>query len=234
MLWDTQPEDPTGIEPAFAVDTSLALSPAVYLSGGYRFERQEETFTPIRNPVHHHSGELNIGVNFSFIDAYPFRDSSMRTYGKVAFLTDKNIIYEGLQELNIGLLTIDRPYITIKLLANFLMQDSKFAVEKSYYAPRGVLVAGGGLMGSSWFNIGDESALGITLRASGAFYGDHMFTPAEAVSRAQMDFEGNIEYVKGEAVYFTGAQFSATYPLDYWSFLVKMGFTARLPRLLAP
>jgi hypothetical protein len=88
-------------------------------------------------------------------------------------------------------------------------------------------------MGSSWFNIGEESALGITLRASGAFYGDHMFTPSES-ARAQMDFEGNLEYVKGEAVIFMGAQYSTTYPLDYWSFLVRMGFTTRLSRLLAP
>jgi tetratricopeptide (TPR) repeat protein len=233
VLWDSQLADPTGIEPAFAMDTSLALGSAVYLSGGYRFERQEVTFTPTRNPVYHHSGELSIGVNLSFIDAYPFRDSSMRTYGKVAFLTDSNIIYEGLQELNIGLLTIDKPYITLKLLVNFLMQDSKFEEEKDYYTPRGVLVAGGGLMGSSWFNIGEESALGITLRASGAFYGDHMFTPSES-ARAQMDFEGNLEYVKGEAVIFMGAQYSTTYPLDYWSFLVRMGFTTRLSRLLAP
>ena len=165
----------------------------------------------------------------------------MRTYGKAAFLTDKNIIYEGLQEINIGLLTIDKPYITLKLLVNFLLQDSKFEEEKDYYTPRGVLVAGGGLMGSSWFNIGDDSALGLSLRASGAFFGVHMFTPAESVSRVQMDFEGNLEYVKGEAVYFAGAQFSATdkppikvKSLDYWSFFVKMGFATRIPRLLAP
>ena len=238
----------TRIEPILALPASLTLGDYLYLGGQLHYRRQEETFSPERAAVNVLSGELSLNTNLSFIEIYPFRSSSMRTYGKVAGSTDGNWLFEGLQELTFGLLAVEEPYARLSLTARALFQDSVLDVGDDYYSPQGVLVAGGGVLGSLWLPVGEENGLGLSLRLSGAYFGEELFdigapTAGSPVHRAQLEGELGVEYSRGEAVYFLSAQLLATYrftqPIpttawDYWLAAVRMGFNARLPRLLAP
>ena len=98
------------LEPHFSLEVSFGLGPYVHLNGSYQYGMKEETFVPQRELVSRHSGELNVNTALSFIKAYPFRDSSMRTYGQIEFLSDENFLYTLAQELNIGLFTMQEPY----------------------------------------------------------------------------------------------------------------------------
>ncbi|GAH57607.1 unnamed protein product, partial [marine sediment metagenome] len=158
------------LAPHFSLEVSFSLGPYVHLDGSYQYGMEEETFVPQRELVSRHSGELNVNTALSFIKAYPFRDSSMRTYGQIEFLSDKNFLYTLAQELNICLFTQQEPYLQLILLGNFIFQNSAFKQEYQYYTPMEVLVATAGLMFSSWIGIGEESSLNLGFRAAGGSF----------------------------------------------------------------
>ena len=219
---------------------SIGLGPYISANGAYRFGRQKETFAPGRTAIYAHSGELELSTSLSFIKAEPFKSTSLRTYGGVDFLTDGNIMFTGVQDIVMRILKLKEADFTLSLLGNFQFQNCS-QEEQIYYTPMGVLVLGGGLAASSWINMGEESGLGFYLRGSAASFLEKIFT--SMIERVQVEVEGNINFSKGETVYTLGALFTTTYkysppapanPWDYWSFYISLGYSANLPKLLAP
>ena len=118
----------------------------------------------------------------------------------------------------------------------------------------GYIGSRGGIMGSTWIGVGEGKALGISLRAAAGAYLENVI-PSEdesvrSVGRLKLDFEGNIQLSRGHTGFYAGILFSTTYRFpspdtdalpdptenswDYWSIFLKLGYTTRLPRLLAP
>ena len=207
-----------------------------------------ETLAPGRNAVWSHTGELGVTTIFSFLPLYPLRDSSTRFYGKAESLDDGNLVYSLAQELTVALYRIKEPETTFALVGTAYWEDStdpddlNYAVAPadewtSYFRPDEALSVDGGLRISSWIPVGDGVVLGITARGSGGLQIEQLTT--SPVRRAKVDGELDIELGLGESSLSVGAHAGRTYGIsgggdDYWSVSLRLGFTARLPRLLAP
>jgi len=237
--------------PQAALKASAHLGPFLDLTGGYAYGPKEETFDPQRTLRYLHSGEMNLNTDLSFIKAWPFEDSSLRTYGKLEYLPeDPNWIGTAVQEAYLGVL--DKPGLKLDLLGNLVFQHAG-SFQHEYYTPIGVLVAGGGLRASSWINLAEGTALSVSLRASGASYREKLLSagafvksPVEdPIKRLQLEGEANLSLIKGEATYSVRVLANSTWcywkqnqPVDwdrdYWSLYLSLGYSARMPRLLAP
>ncbi|HUX12697.1 MAG TPA: tetratricopeptide repeat protein [Spirochaetia bacterium] len=234
-----------GVWPVGEIDASVSLGQFLYLSGTYTFARQPETFVPGRPVIYAHTGEANLTTDLGFVGGYPFNLSSLRTYGQVNLLTDGNIMITGVQEVNLGLMNLDKPVTQFSLLGSFQIQNSRNYEPTNYYTPIGVLLAGGGFQGSIWLPAGQDS-VGVSLRALASSYLEHVFTPSSLIKRLQLDGEARVEYDRGNAALYLDFQFSTTYrydppppdpaqgPWDYWLFTVSVGYGAQLPKLLVP
>ncbi len=229
--------------PTFAVDATFGLGDFVLLSGGYSFGINKDTVADGRHNLVNHIGELGVTVNFGFVDAWPLRDSSSRTYGKAQYISDGNLIYEVLQEFQIGLLKSQTPEALVALLITGVFQDSLQEEDQNYWAPQEILSVDGGLLGSVYFPVGEEKTLGLSLRVSGGIYMERLFEGAE--NRFRLSSAGNFELNYGDATYYLGVDFSSNTRsteqagtggsfFDYWSLFVTLGYASRLPRLLAP
>lgn len=234
------------VSPVLQLDASVGIGQYLYLSGTYRYDRQQETFVPGRPAIYEHTGELALNTNLGFVGGYPFNISSLRTYGEVNLLGDGNLMVNAVQEVNLGLLSLDKPSTQLSLLGSFQFQNSARYESVNYYTPIGVLLAGGGFQGSIWLPAAGADTVGISLRALASSYLEHLFTPADLIKRLQIDSEARFEYDRGNAALYLDLQFSTTYrydppppdpaqgPWDYWSFTVSLGYGAQLPKLLAP
>jgi tetratricopeptide (TPR) repeat protein len=237
-----------GAEPGAGLDFGLALGQYLYLNGGYSWGRQEETLSPGRSRIFSHKADLNLSTSLSFIKAYPFRYSALRTYGKAEYLstlqfTEENYMYTLAQEMTIGVLRKEEPYVELNLLGNFIYEDSGRPESDDYYTPIGVMVAGGGLSTSAWIPLGESTTLNLGLRGLVGWYGEKIRTSVE-IRRIQLEVEGTLGFSKGEAYYYLRPVFTTTYKYeeaggetsdwDYWSLAVLLGFTTNLPQLLAP
>ncbi|MEE9309297.1 MAG: tetratricopeptide repeat protein, partial [Spirochaetia bacterium] len=69
--------------PRGGVEFGWALGQYLYLNGGLSWGWKTETDFPQTSEFYSEAAELNISTALSFIKTYPFRYSSMRTYGKV-------------------------------------------------------------------------------------------------------------------------------------------------------
>lgn len=215
------------VEPHLGMEVKLNPNPYLFFTGVYSFERQPETIAPQRPRILSHSGELDITTMLAFIKHPLFRDSSLRTYARIEALTDSNLLTTFSQSFYLGLLDLEKPAINLKLSANILYQDSRQDEELYYYSPQQVILATGGVLLSSYHTISEHSGLGLSFRAAGGSYMEELSS-----ATFQMDLEANINYYRGESAYTLGSAFSAT--RDYWSLVLRVGYSAKLPRLLAP
>ncbi len=213
----------------------------ISVSVKYIYERLKETFIPYRNPVFVHSGELNANFNIPFPGLPDFNGISLRTYAKGAFLSDRNIIGTGVMDVSAGFHLADSPWSTLNLLGTVSFEHSLSKAGLSanystlnYYAPNGVLVAKGGVSGSSWIGIGDGDVIGLSMRVAAGAYINTIFDTAD--TNFYMDGDFRCEFGKGTSSYFISVYGSAsiTQPFDpeYWSVFVQLGYNAKLPDLL--
>jgi tetratricopeptide (TPR) repeat protein len=233
-----------GVEPFARIDAALKLGSFVTFEGDYYIGRELETFDPEKQPLPKQTIEATLNTSLGFVRTYPFRDSSLRTYGKVELLGDGNVILSGAQEISLGLLRLKKPSTALSLPLYIIFEHSQLPEDSNYFAPRGVLVLGGGLTASTWLDTGEESAVGLSLRANAASFQEEILSPADTVSRIQMEFEGGLEFSKREAFFSLAAVFNTTYryappppsgnPWDFWSLFVRLGYSTSLPRYLAP
>ena len=106
----------------------------------------------------------------------------------------------------------------------------------AYYAPDGVLSAKGGLTGATWIGLGNDYVLGLSLRLDGGVYATELLSGAAPPAQLTAEAEGRVEISRGEGTYYLSALYSGTFSdtsVSYWSGRLRIGYTARLPRLLA-
>jgi tetratricopeptide (TPR) repeat protein len=230
--------------PHAGLDFGWALGQYLYLNGGLAWGWKSETDSLDTFTFYSEAAELSINTALSFIKAYPFRYSSMRSYGKVEHVSrwpgfdftgsDSNWIYEAAQELILGILRIDEPYVELNLVGNFTYQNSESAAV--YYTPQGEMAANGGLSGSAWIPVGKASTFNASLRAvAGMSWED--FGSALETSEAEFEVEANLGLSKGDAYYYLRTVYSGPFQYDsgdYRSLYIGLGFSSQLPRLLAP
>jgi Flp pilus assembly protein TadD len=232
-------------EPYGKLDASLGFTKALYLTTSLRGGRYLATFDALRTAVYDASGEANLSTSLSFIDAWPLHDMSLRTYGRADYLVDgsfhyQNLLYTAGQEVTITLLKGGNPYSLLTFTPGITWQDSTRAEPSLYYAPRGVLVAGGSIMGSTWIGVGDGSVLGLSARGFLGSYQEHLREPASTLSRAKLEAQLDANLTRGSSTWGITAMATATYnpsladPWDYWSSFVKVSYTTQLAEVLAP
>jgi tetratricopeptide (TPR) repeat protein len=234
--------------PHAGLDFGWALGQYVYLNGGLSWGWKNETDYPDHSTFYSDAAELNIGTSLSFIKAYPFRYSSMRTYGKVEnvsqnlgfdFGTGSNRIYSAAQELILGIVRVEEPYVELNLLGNFVYEASDTnapthipdAPNGYYYTPIGVMVATGGLSGSAWIPVGETSSFNIGLRGI-VGKGWENFNSAAETSDLTFEVEATLGLSKGDAYYYLRSAYHDSG--DYFSLYIGLGFSSQLPSLLAP
>jgi len=237
------------VAPLAGLDFAAALGSYVYLEGGYRFRRQEDSLAPgLGLPLlYSHLGEANINASLAFIKAYPFRNSSARTYGSVELITEglasRNLLYSVAEELTVGLLRRKEPTIDLSLIGNVVFEGATREEPVAYYAPQGVLLATGGVSASAWLGVSENSVFHLGLRGAAGSYQEGLLTDTPA-RKVQLEGQVDLGFSRGEATYYLQGTFSSTYEYartggtpagwDYWSLYVTLGFSTSMPRLLAP
>jgi hypothetical protein len=231
-------------EPYAKLDLTLGALNALFFNATLRWGRQPETWDPLRTPFYDASGEANLTTLLSFIDAWPLRDTSLRTYGRIDVLHDRSFAYENLmytllQEVTVNVLKGGSPYGVLGVTGSAVFQSSAKDETYNYYAPPDVLMLGGSLTGSMWIGVGQGDVLGLSLRAYGGTFQERVLGPAPTF-RVKAEGQADISFSHGNGTFTLTMLGNATYnpsiasPWDYWSGFVRMGYTTGLPRLLAP
>jgi hypothetical protein len=226
------------VEPYGQLDMSVVLPGVLFLSSGMRVGRYPETFDPLRTAVYDASAELNVSLPLSFIDVYPFRDTTLRTYGKIDILADGGLAFlngigTAAEEITIHIVKGGNPYSLVTLIGNAIYQDSYTYEPYLYYTPISDLTLGGSLMGSTWIGVGGGSVLGVSLRGFAGAYQQQARTPSPVF---YWKFEGelNLNLDQGNSSYTLSAFFNTTLPFSYWSLMVRLGYSVKTPVILAP
>lgn len=233
------------VDPVGRLEASVGLGNTVFVSTTMRWGRQPETLDPIRDArIYDASAEANLTTRFSFIDAWPFRDTSLRAYGKIDLLHTGAFAWENLLSTAVGELTVHvlkggNPYSLLTVIGSVTYQASQTPESYAYYAPSEVFMAGGNLAGSTWIGLAGGSVLGLSLRAYGGTYQEKLLATGSFVPRIKAEGEANVSLVKGNATWTLTALATTTYNTasalwDYWSAFVRLGFTTRMPEILAP
>ena len=237
-------------DPYARVDATFSAGQFVYFTGEYFYGREAETFVPGRPALYEQIANASVSTNLGFINSYPFKNSSLRTYGEVDFVdggsgTPSNVMTNLEQDITLGLLALDNPYVRLSLVGTVQYQNSLNSIPVYYYSPIGVLLAGGGIQAAATLPVGSDS-MAFSLNGRLSSYQDHLTDPANLVQRLQVDSEGRVEYDRGNMALWLDAQLSTTYRYssaqpdpttntwDFWSFTVSLGFTVQMPKLLQP
>ncbi|HUX51950.1 MAG TPA: hypothetical protein VMW73_14240, partial [Spirochaetia bacterium] len=237
-------------DPYARLDATFSAGQFVYLTGEYFYGREQETFVPGRPALYEHIANASISTNLGFINSYPFKNSSLRTYGEVDFVngapgTPDNIMTNLEQDVTLGLLAFDNPYVRLSLVGTVQYQNSLNSVPVYYYTPIGVLLAGGGFQAAATLPVGADS-MAFSLSGKLSSNQDHLTDPANLIQRLQVDSEARVEYDRGNMALWLDAQLSTTYRYnsaqpdpttntwDFWSFTVSLGFTVQMQKLLQP
>ncbi|UCF96783.1 MAG: tetratricopeptide repeat protein [Spirochaetaceae bacterium] len=228
--------------PHAGMDFGWALGRYLYLNGGLVWGWKNETDLPDSSRFYSEEVELNLNTSLSFIKAYPFRYSSMRTYGKVEHISPwpgfgfdasvSNWFYSAAQELILGILRIDEPYVELNLLGSFVFESTDNPGQAEYYSPDRDMAASGGFSASTWIPVGEASSFNVGARAMAG-----MSWEAGSVEEAKLEVEGNIGLSRGDAYYYLRTAYSGPFQYDsgdYRSLYIGLGFSSHLPRLLAP
>jgi Flp pilus assembly protein TadD len=232
------------VQPYARLDSSLGAWNLLFLSGALRWGPQAETLDPARGTVlYDASAEANLNSSLSTVDVPVVRDTLLRTYAKVdlvhtSALGYQNFMYTALQEVTVNVLKGGSPYSVLALTGSVIYQNSLFYEPYLYYAPDGIFVAGGSIAGSTWLGIGGGSVLGLSLRAFGGYYLELAFQPG-TIHRFKGEVEANASVASGNGTWNLTFLGNGTWNFDapswdYWSMFVRLGYTLKLPDLLAP
>ncbi len=237
-------------EPYAKLDAVLGLWNALFLTTTLRWGRQPETLDPVREAtiggkIYDASAEANLTTQLSFIDAWPLRDTTLRAYGKIDLLHDQGFGFENFLSTAVGELTVHllkggTPYSLLTLIGNVTYQHSDVPEPYAYYAPSEIFSAGGSLMGSTWIGMGGGRVLGLALRAYGGTFQERTLAADGFIPRIKAEAEANVSIAKGNATWTLTALADATYnaaaadPWDYWSAFIRLGYSLKMPEVLAP
>ena len=227
------------LEPVLGGDIGINAGP-VYIGGVYRYGRIGETLFPERPRVLAHTAELNAVLSLSFLDIPFIQYSSARTYGKFDYrLHDdatNNTIFAVAQDLTQVIHLADTPWTNLTVALSAIYENATDVEVEAYYVPDDVLSAKLSLAIASWMGIADGNVLGLSFRTDAGLYGTGLGSTAAAWSLL-VEADGRIELTKGESTYYlsllANASFDEPSLPDYWSAFLRMGYTAKLPRLLS-
>ncbi|HET6485990.1 MAG TPA: tetratricopeptide repeat protein [Spirochaetia bacterium] len=244
---DNQFETITAALPYARLDASVGAWNALFLSGTLRWGVEPETLDPSRGAqAWDGSAEANLSTQLSFLNAWPFRDTSLRTYARVDYIpagpqVHENLMYTALQEVTINLLKGGSPYGVVSLTGNVTFQHADYLEPYLYWAPPDVLLAGASLTGSEWIGAPNGDVLGLSLRVYGGSYQQSIFTAPTHELKAEL--EADITLTTGSSTWSLAILGNGTYnfalagtpnPWDYWSGYARLGYSVSLPDLLAP
>ena len=156
------------------------------------------------------------------------------------FLSDGNLIWTALQEFNLGIINLEEPQVSVSLIGSLIYQDTQDDEVKArahYYAPQENFVAGGGVLGSIWLSVSEESAVGLSARVTGSSASEYVFTEKERIDRFKLEAEGTVDYSQGNGSYYVGVLYSQSSlgsSVDYWSAYFSLGGYVSIPQLLIP
>jgi tetratricopeptide (TPR) repeat protein len=223
-------------------DLLLTAGRLFTLASTLRLGPYPETLDPLRTLAYDSSAEANLIVPLSFIDVYPLRDTTLRTYGKLDYLTGagftyRNLIATAAEEVTVHVLKGGSPYSLLTLIGNFTFQHSLAYEAFDYYSPIAELSAGGSLMGSTWLDAGAGSVLGLSLRAYGGVYQQRLFGEQYGLAPgtyAKVEVQADASLTRDGSGYTLTLLGNTTFPASYWSLYLRLDYTLKLPRLLAP
>lgn len=227
------------VEPLLGAEIGVNAGP-VYIGGVYRYGRVEETLYPEAARVTSHTGELNAVVSFGFLDIPLLRYSSARTYGKVDVRSHDdgtgNLIFAVAQDLTQVFHLSDAPWTNLTVAGSAVFERASDTTVEAYYAPEDVLLLKGSVGIATWLSVGGGNVLGLSARTDAGLYAVDAFNPGTS-GDLSLEASGRIEYTKGDSTYYLDVLGSSTidrFPeFEYWSGSLRLGYTARLPRLLA-
>ncbi len=233
------------VDPVGRLDASVGVKDIFFANAALRWGRQVETLDPIRaSRIYDASAETNLTTRLSFIDAWPFRDTTLRAYGKIDLLHTAGFAYENLLatvtgELTVHVLKGGTPYSLLTLIGSATWQHSDRPESYAYYAPSEVFQAGGNLVGSTWIGLRGGSVLGLGLRAYGGTFQRKTLATDGWAPRIKAEAEANVSLEKGNATWSLTAVGTTTYDQlastwDYWFAFVRLGCSMKMPSLLAP
>jgi hypothetical protein len=156
-----------------------------------------------------------------------------------AALGYQNFMYTALQELTVNVLKGGSPYSVLALTGSVTYQSSLYYEPYLYYAPDSIFVAGGSITGSTWLGIGGSGdVLGLSLRAFGGDYLELAFQPG-TIHRFKGEAEADATLTHGNGTWKLTLLGNTTWNFDtqswdYWSLFLRLGYTLKLPDLLAP
>jgi hypothetical protein len=232
-------------QPYVKVDASLGAWSLLFANATLRWGPQAETLDPARGTVlYDASVEANLNTILSKVDAAVVRDTSLRTYAKLDLVHTgafgyENLSYTALQEVTVNVLKGGSPYSVLAVTGNVTYQNSAFIEPYLYYSPDSIFVAGGSITASTWIGIGgDGEVLGLSLRTFGGTYMEKAFEPG-TIHRFKGEVEADASVTAGTGTWNLTVLGNATYNFDspswdYWSIFVRLGYTLKLPNLLAP
>ena len=218
----------------FGVSGTLRAGP-VDIRGGWEHSRKSDTYFPGRTAVFAESGEVTVSTYFPFSQLDAVNSLGTRTYGRLEFLSDSNIIGTVVQDATGSFHLSDTPWVNLDVIATGSYEQSADTGTTIYYAPDSALALKGGLKGSVSFPMGGGS-LGMALWLSAGGYKSGTGSPG-----ISLQTEGNLDigFYRGYSaltlsLYGGGTFTRGEFPLtDYWSFQGALGFSTRMPELLA-
>jgi tetratricopeptide (TPR) repeat protein len=241
------------VYPQARLDFSLVPKNPLDLFGSVFLGLQPETLGYKKEDVYEIGGTLNVGTSLSFIDLPVIKNASLRLYGEGHYLLDGildagyNIIWETLGEFSYVLIRTEQPTFTLSLFGNVYYQDSIIPKEISeydkidYYSPQDVFQTGGGILMNSYIGLPDGNVLGIVL-SGGVFYVTQyeLYPLPESKQRLKIQADASLEYTRGNGTIYVKPEFVMTPNLvipdslwDYWDIYIAVGYTAKIPSLLA-
>ena len=231
--------------PYAKLDVAAGAFNALYLNSTFTWGRLPESLDPaLQVSLYDASAEANLTTLLSFIDVWPLHDTTLRTYGRVDLVqTDQlayqNMMYTALQEITIDILKGGSPYGVLSLSGNVTWQNSDHSEPYLYYTPSSVLVLGAGLKGSLAIPAKNGDVLDLSLRGYVGSYQD--LVSGVPSNQVQGEVDANGDLTSGNGTWSLSASFGNTatslgiaQPGSYWSVNVRLGYSVKLPTLMAP
>ncbi len=227
------------VEPTLGFEAGANVGP-LYLGGVFTYGRVAETYYSSGTRVMSRSGEINAVLSLGFLDIPLLAYSSARTYAKIDLRlqdgADPNLLLTFVDELNQVFHIRDNPWTNLTLTGTVVFERASDPTVDAYYAPDDVLNLKGGLNFATWIGVGNGNVLGISVLGNAGLYTSRVFDP-DAARFLSLETQARIEFTKGESTYYATLAGSATFDEfpspEYWSVYLRLGYTAKLPRLLA-
>jgi tetratricopeptide (TPR) repeat protein len=206
------------------------------LSGG--FERKKDTWFPGRTEVLDSFLEAEFSTYTTFPGKSGITSLGTRSYGRLSFLTDSNLLGTAVQEAILSLKLSAKPAVTMDITAALSFENSQTTPCVDYYAPDNVLALKGGLRLSLYSAFPSGDGIGFSLWLIPGGYEEKTGEDGTGM-QFMAETDCTAAYYRGDSsiylrIYGGGTFERGGFPeTTYWAGLASLGFSTRLPILLA-